>query len=72
MSFFSEEAFQWVLVFIVASIGLAWPIVDVTRMRSYFKRPKAEQGHDELFGMWIGILLGLSGLAGLVKHFAGW
>jgi hypothetical protein len=72
MKLVSDATWYWFLVFLVASISIGWPTVDVVRLRKFFRRPPEERTHDELFGMIMGLLLAGVGGIGLLKHFMGW
>ena len=72
MKIVSDVTFYWAIIAVVTVPASGWILFDIVRMRRFFRRPLAERTHDELFGMTMGIIMGLSGLGGVVKHFAGW
>ena len=71
-SLVSDSVFYWFVVLMLVGIGFGWFTVDLVRSRRYLKTPPAERIKDEGFGIMMGMLLGLGGVAGLVKHFMGW
>lgn len=65
---FSPSTFKWILTILIVSASL-WAVYDVVKLaRTRGKDPSDPLVRDERFGYWIGILIGLFGISGVLRY----
>lgn len=64
----SDGVFRWVLTVLILG-GALWALYDVVKLsRLRGKDRRDPLVRDELFGYWIGIVIGLFAISGLLRY----
>ena len=64
----SPSTFSWILTFLVVA-GSAWALYDVIKLaKTRGKDASDPLVRDERFGYWIGIVIGLFGISGILRY----
>ena len=66
---FSTETFAVLVSLVIGSTSSIWLVADLIRLRRAL--PYSKETHDRIFGYTIGILMCLSGIAGVIKYHLG-
>lgn len=63
----SEETFRWALTVLIVA-GALWALFDVVKMSRLRGKDRSDPlVGDERFGYWIGIVIGLFALSGILR-----
>lgn len=65
----SHTTFMWFCSALIGVVSAAWVVVDVVRLRRAL--PYSPASHDQIFGSFIGIVVGLLGVLGVLRFHLG-